>query len=111
MKRSVCAIAASSLLAVLQPTQALAQDRTPVSPWSRLFMVPTDRVQPPAVTPSINVLAQAPTVIRPGHARPCTRIASKPVDPAFDASIRRAAPTRPAPSSRSLPVRACQQPE
>ncbi|MBS1817851.1 MAG: hypothetical protein JSU08_07980 [Acidobacteria bacterium] len=103
MKQYLCATAASAFV-VLTCSAALAKDRTPASPWSKLFPLPADRVT--SAKPAPTFLAQAPAVVG-SEAAPCSRIVSKPVDPAFDREMRHAAPTRPRPSSRSMPTRAC----
>lgn len=105
--RHVCSIAACTLAGMLCSSAALAQGRAPSSPWSRLFPLPTDRIEGGRTTPSLNLLAQSPTIVRE-RTLPCSRFASTPVDPAFDAEMRQAAPSRPAPASRSLQPRACQ---
>ncbi len=109
--RHVRSIAACTLAGMLCASAALAQDRAPSSPWSRLFPLPADRPEGRRTTPTLNFLARSPTTVRAERALPCSRIASRPVDPAFDAEMRRAAPTRPAPASRSIPMRSCQPEE
>lgn len=88
----------------LTPTQGtrgpLRQDAPGPAPFERLFAPPAPGRRP---APTIVVAGGAP------QSMPAVRCATPalPVDPAFDASIRREAPSTPASRTRTTPVRRC----
>jgi hypothetical protein len=93
---------------------AAAGWRSPASPFSKLFVPPPiagQRQSPPAPAPRPRQPAQSPL---PGAAsspagppRVACGTVLVPVNPEFDARIRKPAPVKPAPKSRTIPAPPC----
>ena len=86
---------------------ATATAQVPAKPFSKLFQ---PRTQPPPQSPwkPDPAPSASPTPTAPPTPRVACGMTLIPVDPAFDARIRKEAPTRPKPASRSTPV-TCQK--
>ena len=105
MKRTFARALVVVTVALPSPLVAASADQ----PFRNLFPNPLQpRAQAPPPKP---LFAVKPTPSAPSGARVVCGTVVVPVDPAFDAAIRRPAPdARPRPSSRSVPAPACEQP-
>lgn len=110
--RTAPVLAAALLSTALQ--DAAAAEQLAAKPFARLFTPPaigTQTQRPPSPLPLPRPGAQPPAArsVQPPTGQPRIACGTRvvPVNPAFDARIRRPAPTRPTPSARIVPTPPC----
>ncbi len=105
----VVAVSVAVLAVTVTPSLATPKRSEPGSanPFGQLFPGPGSRAPITRPLPPVPALATRQILEKTGPSVACGRTKSVPVDPAFDAEMRRPAPTTPSPSMRTTgPCRA-----
>jgi hypothetical protein len=100
----------ATVFAVGTTSVAAAQTLTAEKPkpFNRLFLLPNQRELLQPLPPQRRGSAPAPAPAPTGRPSVSCGTTVVPVNPAFDAPIRRVAPVAPKPSSRTIPAPACE---